>query len=310
MGSGVRRPTGVGRKLVVLLLVLISGLLVLFVGAADIGATDVGALLVVVAHPDDEALTMSGVIANARAAGRRVYVAVVTNGDAPTSGTETGYCGAADGDPSTTAKFGLRREGETVAGMGLLGLVRTQDPNTSDLFFLGYPDLKLASIAAGSGSDNTGLGHTYGEDDDGDTLTCNGDFRYQLSGHHSSLTATDLKADLDSLLALTQPTDVYTLAEIDAHPDHATVGKQVWAAIRRSGLNPTLHAAMIWPEGSPSLGCTIPEWPNPTISSVGGDQFARFTPRPTGAPGVRRTRSIRPRPRCRTRLRPATSSGR
>ena len=78
MAMGMWRPTGIGRKTAVFLLVLISGLLVLLVGAADMGAADVGPLLVVVAHPDDEALTMSGVIANARASGRRVYVAVVT----------------------------------------------------------------------------------------------------------------------------------------------------------------------------------------------------------------------------------------
>jgi LmbE family N-acetylglucosaminyl deacetylase len=40
-----------------------------------------GPVLVIVAHPDDEALGAAGVIARARAAGRRVYVAVVTNGE-------------------------------------------------------------------------------------------------------------------------------------------------------------------------------------------------------------------------------------
>jgi LmbE family N-acetylglucosaminyl deacetylase len=274
----------------VFLLVLISGLLVLLVGAADMGAADVGPLLVVVAHPDDEALTMSGVIANARASGRRVYVAVVTNGDYVVSGSETGYCGAAAGNPATTAKLGLRRESETVAGMGLLGLTRTQDPTTSDIFFLGYPNLQMNAIAAGSGSDNTGLGHTYGEDGDGLTSTCNGDFRYQLSGRHSSLTAASLKADLDSLLVVTRPTDVYTLSEIDSHPDHATVSKQVWDAVRRSGLAATMHEALIWPEGVPSLGCTIDEWPNPSLASVGGDPLARF------APGLSLTAP--PYPRC------------
>ena len=40
-----------------------------------------GPVLVVAAHPDDEALGAAGVIAAARATGRRVFVAVVTNGD-------------------------------------------------------------------------------------------------------------------------------------------------------------------------------------------------------------------------------------
>src|SRR6185503_1840658 len=44
-------------------------------------ADERGPVLVVGAHPDDEALGFAGVIASARAAGRRVVVAVVTNGD-------------------------------------------------------------------------------------------------------------------------------------------------------------------------------------------------------------------------------------
>jgi LmbE family N-acetylglucosaminyl deacetylase len=48
----------------------------------DAATRDVaGPVLVIAAHPDDEALGGAGVIARARAAGRRVYVAVVTNGE-------------------------------------------------------------------------------------------------------------------------------------------------------------------------------------------------------------------------------------
>jgi LmbE family N-acetylglucosaminyl deacetylase len=39
------------------------------------------AYLALAAHPGDEALGAAGVIVRARAAGRRVYVAVVTNGE-------------------------------------------------------------------------------------------------------------------------------------------------------------------------------------------------------------------------------------
>ena len=37
--------------------------------------------------------------------------------------------------------------------------------------------------------------------------------------------------------------------------------------MRRSGLAATMHEALIWPEGVPSLGCTIDEWPNPSLAS-------------------------------------------
>ena len=51
----------------------------------DTAARDAaGPVLVVAAHPDDEVLGTAGVIARARAAGRRVYVAVVTNGEGRT----------------------------------------------------------------------------------------------------------------------------------------------------------------------------------------------------------------------------------
>ena len=91
------------------------------VNPARTGATPAGPVLVVVAHPDDEALSASGVIEQAVSDGRAVYVAVVTNGDSPTTGSASGYCGAASGTPSTTARYGVTRDRETLAGMGLLG---------------------------------------------------------------------------------------------------------------------------------------------------------------------------------------------
>ena len=63
--------------------------------------------------------------------------------------------------------------------------------------------------------------------------TCNGDLRYLLSGQHSPLTSTALAADFDSLLQVTNPSDIYTLVDFDGHTDHAEVARQTAAAVRR-----------------------------------------------------------------------------
>jgi LmbE family N-acetylglucosaminyl deacetylase len=76
-------------------------------------------VLVVVAHPDDEAIGMAGVIAAARRDGRRVVVAIVT-----------------DGNAWQDREYGLRRRAESLAGLALLGV--TPD----DVVFLGYVTLE------------------------------------------------------------------------------------------------------------------------------------------------------------------------
>ncbi len=68
----VRGVAGAG----LLLFVLAAGLAV----GVPAALADSSPVLVVVAHPDDEALGFSGVIESALAAGRPIYVAVVTNG--------------------------------------------------------------------------------------------------------------------------------------------------------------------------------------------------------------------------------------
>ena len=239
------------------------------------------AVLVVVAHPDDEALGFAGVIESAVAQGRPVYVAVVTNGDASQSGSDSGYCGASSGAPATTAHYGLRRDGETLAAMSLLGLVRTSDPSSTRVFFLGYPDGGLQTIASsGTGwtGDATGLHRTYAEDGDGSNVSCNGDLHYQLNGAHAPLSASGLSGDLDSLIALTRPADVYTHAAVDGHSDHATLYQLVVDAVQRSGLTPVVHSTLMHPAGSGScMAQSAYMWPNPS-DPTGVNPNGRFTP--------------------------------
>ena len=104
--------------------------------------------------------------------------------------------------------------------MEVLGLHWSADPRRSDVLLLGYPDLGLAPIAAAESSwpdDAAGLHHTYAEDFAHVGATCNGDLRYLLDGRHSQLTAHALAADLDAVLDLTRPADVYTHADFDGH---------------------------------------------------------------------------------------------
>ena len=248
---------------------------------AVVDGSTVNPLLVVVAHPDDETLGYAGVIESAVAQGRAVYVAVVTNGDFGRSGSDSGWCGAAAGDGATSAHYGVTRDRESVAATSLLGLTWTSNLATTQVFFLGYPDAGLQAIAGSSSAytgDASGLHHTYADDGDGSNATCNGDLHYLATGTHAQLTAANLAGDLDRLLALTHPVDVYTHATFDGHPDHVTVSAQVVAAIARSGSSPTVHVTLMHPEGSGNCqGQSAYLWPNPADPTA-LYPFSRFTP--------------------------------
>jgi LmbE family N-acetylglucosaminyl deacetylase len=87
--------------------------------AAPARAASSGPVLVVVAHPDDEALGFAGVIKSAITAGRPVYVAVVTNG-ATEGGLTDPTCGVLDPAKAGIAARALQRDGETKAAMAFL----------------------------------------------------------------------------------------------------------------------------------------------------------------------------------------------
>jgi LmbE family N-acetylglucosaminyl deacetylase len=246
---------------------------------------------VVVAHPDDEALGFSGVIARARREGRQVRVAIVTNGDDRALGRlPLRFCGAQRGGPAHVARFGVCRGRETIDAMALLGLRFSRDPAASEIFLLGYPNYGLETIAASEvawADDATRLHRTYAAG--GGWRRCDGDFSYLLRGRHSRLSAEDLGADLDDLLELTQPADVYTHAAFDGHPDHAEVHRQVVAALQRRRQPVTVHSTLIHPAGTGKrMYESAYEWPNPGQHEV-ETPFERFTPQLdfTAPPGDR-----------------------
>lgn len=245
-----------------------------------------GPVLVVVAHPDDEALQMSGVMASAIAAGRPVYLAVATNGDAggaePTGGTYCGIAGSAVApSPADAARLSLLRDKESMDAMSLISgtLTWTNNVATSHIFFLGYPDTKLSEMANATTpvTGKTGKTETFARSGAGAT-DCNGDFGFLLRGTHSPYTGAAFSGDLDALLAQVKPTDVYTHSSFEGHFDHREVARQVTAAVIRSHLQTTVHGTLIHPEGTDGCSTTSYfQWPNPS-GNASTDPDARATP--------------------------------
>jgi LmbE family N-acetylglucosaminyl deacetylase len=240
----------------------------------------VTAALVAVAHPDDEVLGFAGVIARLQSDGRRVRVAVLTNGDSrPASRLPLGFCGAQRGIPSRIARFGTCRNRETVGAAAVLGLHWSLDARASDVLFLGYPNFALETIARRHEpweADASALHHTYALGRN--WRSCDGDLRFLLDGRHSRLCNSSLAADVDALLEITAPTDIYTHAEFDGHPDHAETHRQLLAAVRRLRMPVTVHSTLIHPQGSAKrMHASALEWPNPAQAHV-PTPFDRFTP--------------------------------
>jgi LmbE family N-acetylglucosaminyl deacetylase len=238
-----------------------------------------GTVLVVAAHPDDESLGMSGIIDAARTAGRRVIVAIVTNGEGSQAETATTYCGGPT-DARGAAYYALIRDGETRNAMNVLGLNWSTNLNTTGLIFMGYPGGRVPDVAGAETPLNnsvTGIQRTFAEDFDANATTCNGDFRYLLSGAHSQFTAAAMRADFDSLLAIASPTDIYTHSSFDGHPDHGEISRQLVAAVKRANSPVRVHTTLMHPYGDTTcMGLSSERWPNPALAN--NNPFARFTP--------------------------------
>jgi LmbE family N-acetylglucosaminyl deacetylase len=239
-----------------------------------------GPVLVVAGHPSDESRSMAGVIRRAKSDGRRVYVALFTNGEGSEVSTPANYCNA-PADAARAAGYGLMRDGEARDAVEALGLGWSADLSETELIFLGYPGRRVRDVASADMTPltnaQTGIQHTYAEDFDGDETTCDGDFRFLLSGQHSEFTAAAMRADLDALLELTAPSDVYTHSTFDANGDREEIGRQMRAAVRRADVPVRLHTTLVSPPGEGNCQLlSAQRWPNPSIA--GNDPFARFTP--------------------------------
>jgi LmbE family N-acetylglucosaminyl deacetylase len=273
-------------RIIVVALLCATPLLLLLGTQRSATAATSGPVLVVVAHPDDEALQMSGVMASAAAAGRPVYLAVVTNGDGggaePTGGSYCGIAGSAVApSQADAARLSLLRDKESIDAMSLIpgGALPWSASLSSHIFFLGYPDTKLADMANATSPVTGATGKTQAFARSGSGANdCNGDYGFLVRGTHSPYTGAALQGDLDDLFTRIKPTDVYTHSTFEGHTDHREVARQVSAAAIRSHLQLTVHGTLIHPEGTD--GCSVTsyyQWPNPS-GNASTDPDARATP--------------------------------
>ena len=207
-----RRRLALAAALVLSLFLAVTNALIRAPAAAAAGSP----ILVIAAHPDDETLGAAGVIEAAVAAGRPVYVAVVTNGALPgvAGPSASSVCGATAGAASGEALLGLTRERESEAAMAYLGggaIPWTNSLVSTHVFFLGYPDGGglatdgIAGISQGlSVSDDLGIG-TYADSGDSSNVNCNGDFHFLKDGSHASFTQANLQGDISDVIAAVQP---------------------------------------------------------------------------------------------------------
>lgn len=172
-------------------------------------------LIVIAPHPDDEALGFSGVIyRETQIKNRAVAVIIMTNGDAyPT------LCSANSSEKMR--EYGQQFTQETIDAMKLLGVPEDH------IYLLGYPDGGLESMS------NTNYNTPF-------TSNCvQANSKYINHVHEAynpgeSFTGSNVVKDLKELIgkfSQNSTPDIYTMSNLDTHPDHKATGKFVLTAL-------------------------------------------------------------------------------
>lgn len=200
-----------------------------------------GSLMVIVPHPDDEILLCAGILRRAAAAGLKVTVVMVTNGDYE------------DIDRS----IGKARLSETIKGVECLGIREEQ------VELLGYAD-------TGVEKDSSFLYRMYESKDEEKTAPsqCSGvtygldtheDFHCKIHGSHAEYCRKNLTEDIAEVIGRYEPDSLFTTSEFDIHCDHAGLYLLVREALKDrkskgkkvprlfSGIVHSLAGDEIWP---------------------------------------------------------------
>lgn len=164
---------------------------------------ELGKILVLVPHQDDELLLTAGLLHRAAAKRMRPHVAMVTNGDYGCHDHTVGYA----------------RLRETIEGLRLIGVAAT------DLTILGYADTGMPredSFIAGlyEETDENKVHPSHcGEETYG--LPEMAEFHRQRTGQPAPYTRAAFTADIRDLIDVIRPDSIVTMAICDTHGDHS-----------------------------------------------------------------------------------------
>lgn len=171
--------------------------------------TENDVLLVIAPHCDDEVFGAGGFIYEAVKKGTRVYVVVVTNGDAFRLLVHR---------PSRALSLGLRRQKETLEALEVLGVPQDH------VFFLGYPDRGLEPLFYEHWSPDI----PYLSRFTGVEFTPVASFR-----PGNPYCGVNVAHDLEEIFRSVRPTIVLTSSPFDTHPDHRAVYNFTMYALER-----------------------------------------------------------------------------
>jgi LmbE family N-acetylglucosaminyl deacetylase len=206
-------------------------------------------LLVFAPHPDDETVGTGGVIQQAVAAGKKVRVVFVTNGDGyPQAAAALLNKPLSELAPPDFVGLAATRQREAVSATSLLGL------SAASLVFLGYPDAAMPAVNESHApveSPYTARHSTYGP--------AYADYHVATHGQPAAYARSSALGDVVEILHDSAPGQIYVTDPADTHPDHVATFELVSEAAVKIGHTRDLLTFVVhsgpgtcwpWPQGA------------------------------------------------------------
>lgn len=203
------------------------------------GGTEPGPLdvLVVAPHPDDEALGCAGVILQAVEKNQRVGVVLLTNGDGfPKAAAVVTKKDQSRLEPTDFLKLAGIRQQHSAGALGRIGV------RAEDLMALGYPDSGLQKLYETKDETPyrqpfTGKSETYG--------VALRDYHTLTHGRPAPYNRASVLADLEEIIRVRKPKEIYVTNQADTHPDHRATFWFVRDAAKSTGYRGRLFTFIV-----------------------------------------------------------------